>query len=337
MFVPLAVSLSLVISITTTASQGTTPTPLPNYTPPPTYTPLPPHPTYTPLPTYTPVPAYIVFAPPTVQSSSTNTDWLDIILELIKCFAAMAAACAWPLTVVLLVVALKSPLLNLIRDIRRFRYGKFEAVFGKEVRRLEQRADEAELPSVGRMEEELQPERASSLYRLAETSPRAAIIEAWLLVEDALREVAMRLGLDVPSRAPAIQVLGMLERRRLAPQKLLSISDELRYLRNIAVHESDFDIGTDKVINYINLSLRTAGAFDNLGKAETLRGWLEMLNQAEFEALVGTLLTPSEQDALTPQVARDSFLNDMRLWGRLEDIEQYLTQRFPERFQGRLS
>jgi hypothetical protein len=250
---------------TTISSQNIIATPLPTYTPFPTYTLLPPVPTFTPLPTYTPVPAYIVLPPSsTARTSGQNTDWVALVSAFLTFVTGIAAACAWPLIIIILAFSLKTPLLDLLRDVKRFRYGKFEAEFERGIRNLEQEAEEAELPSGERMEQDTAPGLASRLYRLAEINPRAAVIEAWLLVEEELRAAAMQLGLHTSPQASSIQILRALSKEQLISKSLLSITDELRHLRNIAVHEPEFVIEMNEVIDYIRLSLRVVEALSNV-------------------------------------------------------------------------
>ena len=58
---------------------------------------------------------------------------------------------------------------------------------------------------------------------------------------------------------------------------------------------------------------------------------LETLNKLQFEEVVVALLSPQEQNYLSQPLTRASFLNDMRRWGKLDEVEYYLYQKFPER------
>jgi len=71
---------------------------------------------------------------------------------------------------------------------------------------------------------------------------------------------------------------------------------------------------------------------NSLEQFQALRKRLEVLNPVQFQELISALLTPAEQDELSQPVAKGSFLNDMHRWGKLDSVEQYLRQKFPDRF-----
>jgi hypothetical protein len=71
---------------------------------------------------------------------------------------------------------------------------------------------------------------------------------------------------------------------------------------------------------------------DSLEKVQVLRRWAEVLTDVQFRELIVAMLTPSEQDELSQPVTKGSFLGDMHRWGKLDSVEQYLRQKFPDRF-----
>ncbi len=72
---------------------------------------------------------------------------------------------------------------------------------------------------------------------------------------------------------------------------------------------------------------------NSLEKVRVLRRWLEVLTPVQFRELIAVVLKPSEQDDLSQPVTKGSFLNDMHRWGKLDSVEQYLRQKFPDRFE----
>ena len=168
------------------------------------------------------------------------------------------------------------PLLELIEDLKLLRFKDIEFEFGKRVQKLEQDADEAQLPPAispspspsesidmppsERVEAEVLAEYENRLYRLAETNPRGAAIEAWLLVETAFRQTAQQAQLDVNSRTPPGRVLSLLRQHEVVEPRILKLIDELKRLRNYAAHERDFSISTSEILDYIDVSLRVSNA-----------------------------------------------------------------------------
>jgi hypothetical protein len=63
-----------------------------------------------------------------------------------------------------------------------------------------------------------------------------------------------------------------------------------------------------------------------------LRGWLTHLTAIQFQDMVADLLSPKRQDDLNRPITKGSFLNDMHRWGKLDDVYEYLSREFPERF-----
>lgn len=165
-------------------------------------------------------------------------NWVDSVARLLD-------AVAWPAAVLLVVWWLREPLGELIRGLRRLQYREFGAEFGRKIQELESKADEAELPGGV---EEAGPER------LAAISPRAAVTEAWRQVEVALRQLAQERGFRERQSPRSIA-------RTLADEGVISPStmgllDELRTLRNEAVHAEDVDLSPTDALEYSDLAER---------------------------------------------------------------------------------
>jgi hypothetical protein len=120
--------------------------------------------------------------------------------------------------------------------------------------------EEGELPASERAEAEVIVEHQNRLYRLAELNPRGAIIEAWVLVESALRQAAKEAQLDITAHTSTNRVLNLLRQREVVSPQVLKLLDQLRVLRNYAAHERDLKTSTEEVINYIDVSLRVSNA-----------------------------------------------------------------------------
>jgi uncharacterized protein YutE (UPF0331/DUF86 family) len=90
------------------------------------------------------------------------------------------------------------------------------------------------------------------LLRLADVSPRAAILEAWLRVESALAEMAIRMDVSTDTRRSPLNLIGMLERYGAIAPEVGSALRRLRNLSNVAVHTQDLDISKDTVVDYID-------------------------------------------------------------------------------------
>lgn len=182
-------------------------------------------------------------------------DPLTFIAELAKAFA-------WPVCVVMLVYLFRHSLQALVPTIRKLKYKGFEADFTRD---LEQAEIEAQKVSLATSDEAQRfvvgvPELAVDKYRrLADASPRAAVMEAWRDVEVALSAVATGYDWDDPQndRYPNIgNVLSRLVREGTLDEGSRHFLDHLRRLRNQAAHARDVDLNADEALQFALLATR---------------------------------------------------------------------------------
>lgn len=183
--------------------------------------------------------------------------------------SSLISSLVWPLIVVFIVVLLRRPLREFIRDLgRRLRIIKFpggEAEFSQELAEIKEAADVANLPpAVGLPTGESPSLRAeedmNQWARLAELSPRAAISEAWRLVENAMRETAK--GLDIPQSdtRSTIALIRALGKHQALDAETAAIISDLRGIRNTAVHGVEPEISRSDAIEYVSLARRIIAA-----------------------------------------------------------------------------
>jgi hypothetical protein len=175
-------------------------------------------------------------------------DWLTFIAELVK-------ALAWPVAALVIFAVLRTPLLRLIPLLGRVKYKDFEFDFG---RRLEEAAAEAAaLPDTDAPH--LPTATGDShLLRLAESSPRAAILEAWIRLEAAAIEAARRRNVTVASsqlRSPSA-LIQFLEESHVLDARQAAIFHDLRGLRNSAAHASNFTPSVAEATEYVRIAAR---------------------------------------------------------------------------------
>ncbi len=174
-------------------------------------------------------------------------NWLAFIASLVH-------SLAWPAGIVAVVIVLRRPIaVALGRGVRRLRAGPVEVEFDQELaevreelRRSPELAAEPQ-PALGSVAEEL--------ARLAEVSPRAAVLEAFARIEARLAEL-----LD-SSEVQHVRMGGRGLARLACDQGL--ISDEtvaavegLSVLRNLAAHSLSpaDDIGAERARDYLALA-----------------------------------------------------------------------------------
>jgi hypothetical protein len=177
----------------------------------------------------------------------------------------MTRSLAWPAALVAIFLVLRRHLVARLPDLESLEWKDFRFRFGRRVHQIASEARENQVQA----EAATGPAIDGEVHRLAlaDISPRAAILEAWIELEGAAATALRRKGaavsrqeLQQPSRlADALIVGGLL---KPAQASLLS---ELRRLRNAAAHASDPKITPETAREFVGV----AAAFERLIRART--------------------------------------------------------------------
>ena len=199
-------------------------------------------------------------------------DWISLIPPILDFLGSIfststicVTSCAWPISILILALLLRRPIMKVIPSITKLKAGNFEFEFSRRIEELEQEAERVELPDIDEFDFSIFGKQASSIFRLADINPRSAILESWLMVETAISEVAIQYGFDEQSNVyrSTTYLLKKLTDEDVLSKDIRNIVNRLRHLRNQAVHEIDFDISSDQIYDYINLSLRVVRLLRN--------------------------------------------------------------------------
>lgn len=162
-------------------------------------------------------------------------DWLTFI-------ASVIGNLAWPATLLAVVLTLRNPIAKLLPDLRKLKYKDLEVDFSKGLERVEKQLDEVvpSVPAAIEQQPEVQPEplpktRKELVAKIADLSPSAAILESWRNIERTLDFYFSSRGIKRPLSGQSIA--GHLDYDPNFPRQLVSAYQELRLLRNKAVHE----------------------------------------------------------------------------------------------------
>src|SRR5262245_24456347 len=172
----------------------------------------------------------------------------------------------WPVTVLILVLILRRPLIALLQSTKKLKYKDLELEFRKGIEQVQAEAKEA-LPEV------LDKNKSSveiDLYGLAQISPTAAITEAWRAVESSAKSLIAFKGhkLDYEVDRPYKLIQDVLVRGKIIDQRRGKIFNDLRQLRNKIVHTEHFTLSTEQAEKYIDLSIKLRQYLDSL-RAQT--------------------------------------------------------------------
>lgn len=182
--------------------------------------------------------------------------------------AALVQAVAWPAAVVTVLVLFRRSLRALLPNLNRFRYKDLEVEFGKQLAAVR---EQLEPPAKPKRLPPAEDEEAVDYYRaVAETSPRAAIIEAWIGLETTAVSSARALDLlpnDRPVSFP--RLLSALRSSELLTAREAEGLGKLRTLRNAAAHDHKLDIGEAEVEEFI-------GVTRDIAESIAARAWQKM-------------------------------------------------------------
>lgn len=185
--------------------------------------------------------------------------------------ASLVSSLAWPGTLVVLVIILRKPIAELIPLLRNLRYKGLELDFDRGLEKLEAEADRAELPPIAPTtappdEPPFEEEYWGTIERLSDVSPRAAVAEAWRRVEWAVDEYFKRLGQETPNSYQGMLRAITAQNREVPPA--MRLLQDLRVLRNKAVHAWEFDIDKMRAIEFAQLAERIIASLEGEERSE---------------------------------------------------------------------
>ena len=169
--------------------------------------------------------------------------WLAFIVEMTK-------AVAWPVAVVIILAIWRKTLPNLVERLRSLKYGSFEAAFNEQSVQVAENISGASQP----LSVSASTITDDKLLQLAQQSPRAAIIEAWLQIERRLHELAAKAGLEAKPRPGAVGLL-----RSLRAANVIGADTErallgLTHMRNLAAHAPGEELSAQKAVDFVTLA-----------------------------------------------------------------------------------
>lgn len=159
-------------------------------------------------------------------------------------FSSVIDSLAWPVAVIFIVFMLKKPLSALLPMLRNLKYKDLELDFGKELKKVEDKA-KLVLPAETKPKiiKEKPKERNSAQIikeaeRLFEEFPEPAVALAWSAVEVELMEAINRTASspDYPPHNSALKNAMYLKNAGYLGEEKIDLIKRMTNLRNIAVH-----------------------------------------------------------------------------------------------------
>ena len=179
-------------------------------------------------------------------------------------FVNLVEAIAWPIAIVWLGYAFRAEVRQLLGRMSTFKYKDMEAKFEQELLKAESVAKKIG-GKEGKTWEQATARAVTTQYeqfqRIAEVSPRAAILEAWLDIEVAIMAAAEKAGLEVKAPVNTHQLAQHLFSMSIVNEDGASVYQSLRKLRNQAAHMAEFTLSYEEAMKYLDLALQVANTF----------------------------------------------------------------------------
>ncbi|GCF88138.1 hypothetical protein [Shewanella sp. M-Br] len=190
-------------------------------------------------------------------------DWLTF-------FSSIINALAWPATLITLLVLIRKQLPQIARSLRRLKYKDIEVEFSETAKAIANEvkaivpAAQAENKIAGQEKEQVK----ARLEAIAELAPRAAILESWLQVEAAAADVIRQKNLGPSNSYPGpMRLRDSLQKGGVLNNRQLAIFEQLRTLRNEAVHVPEAEFTKAAVSNYIESAIAIASYLEGRAMA----------------------------------------------------------------------
>jgi len=188
-------------------------------------------------------------------------DWLSFIASVVR-------SLAWPLTALSIILVFRRQLIRLLHHRIRVKYKNLELEFGRQIAKA--RVEIEALAASPRLAKTMSqpPQRQVYFETLAEVSPRAALLEAWLPFEITASRLGEQLHIVTPGHS--VQLPRLIE--SLAHEGLLTHDEvrgvaRLRALRNEAVHAPSVDLSPKAVAEYAALLQDVTESLERRAKA----------------------------------------------------------------------
>ncbi len=187
-------------------------------------------------------------------------DWLTFIAKIIE-------AAAWPGAFLAVLLVIRKELPSIARSLRKLKFKDMELEFGEAAKAVATEAKDAVPASKPGVQLSGKPkdEMTSKLELIAEIAPRAAILEAWLQVEAAAADVVRkRSPMGISSMPGPMRLRDGLQKAGLLNTRQFAVFEDLRCLRNEAVHVSDAQFTKSSVASYIEASIAMASYLEGI-------------------------------------------------------------------------
>ena len=175
-------------------------------------------------------------------------------------FVNLVEAVAWPVSVVWVAYLFRGEITKLFGRVSSLKYKDMEANFEESLSEAEAKAAQVKVRDAIPT-----PEAASELdqlLRISEISPRAAVVEAWTLIESAAIKTGLSTG-TVIQRTNSKLILEYLESTGKFSPESLELIKKLRQIRNRVSHMPDTSVSQEEAERYLDLATKSASIIES--------------------------------------------------------------------------
>jgi hypothetical protein len=165
-------------------------------------------------------------------------DGLTFAVEMVK-------AMAWPLVALVAVLLFRQELRALLLRIKKGKVGAAEFEFEDRVAMLRGRVGEADAKTTA---------AAAQAATEAQNDPRSVILNAWLGVQSKVDAIVANQGTAEDRRDAGSVSLRLLHRILRDKPEYIDLYNDLKSLRNQAVHDPSFAPRSSSVVEYVALA-----------------------------------------------------------------------------------
>jgi hypothetical protein len=170
-------------------------------------------------------------------------------------FVELVKALAWPVAVIWIAYIFRAEVRQLLGRVSSFKYKDVEASFEKSLSKAEKSAKNIARPQINESETDLS--QKEQLLRIADVSPRAAVVEAWTLIETAAMKSGLSTGTAIKRTNPKMILDHLASSGKFSPDSL-ELINQLRQIRNKASHLPDFAVTQSEAERYLDLAVQSA-------------------------------------------------------------------------------
>ncbi|MDQ8201061.1 hypothetical protein QEH56_23040 [Pelagicoccus enzymogenes] len=184
---------------------------------------------------------------------------MDITTAIVEIIQALA----WPITVLLICYVLREQISDLAERISKgkLKYKDLELEIERDLNEIKAIPEVEKISSTEEFADYLEDH---PLFKVAHVAPRAAILEAWCLVEKASSEAFSRKfsSKTIKTEKGTIRTGRMKMKGAFSKEKILAM-EKLRSIRNRTAHSPDYQPSIDEAEEFVMYSLALEQDFQN--------------------------------------------------------------------------